>query len=59
VEFRGRNVTEGECFPIPIIFEILDTFSNSLDCASVFSKISIISEDQPKTALSAAYDHYE
>ena len=65
VDFRKVNdVTVGDSFPIPMISEILDTFGKSkyfftTDCASGFLQIPVKLEDRPKTAFSAAYDHYE
>jgi len=65
VDFRKLNdVTVGDSFPIPMISEILDNPGNSkyfstTDCAREFLQIPVKLEDRPKTAFSAAYDHYE
>jgi hypothetical protein len=65
VDFRMLNdVTIGQSFPIPLISEILDTVGDSkyfstIDLASEFLQILVKVEDRPKTAFSAAYQHFE
>jgi hypothetical protein len=65
VDFRKLNdVTLGDSFPIPIISDVLNSLGNSryfssIDCASGFYQIPLRAEDQPKTAYSTDYGHFE
>ena len=65
VDFRKLNdVTLGDSFPSPIISDVLNSLGNSryfssIDCASGFYQIPLSAEDQPKTAFSTDYGHFE
>ena len=63
LDFRKLNEVIGDCFPLPVISEILNTLGKSkyfstIDCASGFLQVAVKSEDQAKSAFSTREGHF-
>lgn len=65
IDYRKLNeITTDDKYPLPNISDIFDKLGNSsyfttLDLASGYHQIEILESDQPKTAFSTQFGHYE
>jgi len=65
VDFRKLNdVTVGDSFPIPVIYDVLNLLRNSkyfstVDCAIGFRQITVQAVDRMKTAFGTNYGHFD